>query len=97
MRVRPNSDSPIPSRHETTSAMFEINPSNAELQDDEPGNDQEQTWKRRLRSLEEWVCELLIKNQELRMSLPNDTANNSLEAELEEDPDHKRRQHLRLS
>lgn len=26
-------------------------------------------WQDRLRSLEDWVCELLIKNQQLRMAL----------------------------
>ena len=41
----------------------------------EPGNqiseEREEHWRSRLQSLEEWVCLLLIKNQELRMSLLN--------------------------
>jgi hypothetical protein len=55
--------------------MFEIDAFQAELQVDERLDDREEIWNRRLRSLEEWVCVLLIKNQELRMSLRNDIAN----------------------
>jgi hypothetical protein len=29
----------------------------------------EDEWQERLRYLEQWICELLIKNQQLRMSL----------------------------
>jgi len=46
--------------------MFEIDAFQAELQVDERLDDREEIWNRRLRSLEEWVCVLLIKNQELR-------------------------------
>jgi len=31
-------------------------------------------WQDKLRSLQQWVCELLIKNQELRMALESATA-----------------------
>jgi hypothetical protein len=31
-------------------------------------------WQDRLRSLEQWVCELLIKNQELRLALESSAA-----------------------
>ena len=31
-------------------------------------------WQDHLRSLQQWVCELLIKNQELRMALESATA-----------------------
>jgi len=75
MCVRPDRDSPIPPQNETASAMFEAATFKAAMQDDEWGEEREETWNRRLRGLEEWVCELLIKNQELRMSLRNDTAN----------------------
>jgi hypothetical protein len=34
----------------------------------EPAQEPDQ-WQDRLRSLEQWVCELLIKNQELRLAL----------------------------
>ena len=77
MSVRQDQDSPVPSQNETASALFGINTFKAELQDDEHRDDQEEIWNRRLRSLEEWVCVLLIKNQELRMSLRNDIANSN--------------------
>jgi hypothetical protein len=34
----------------------------------------EEEWQDRLRSLQQWICELLIKNQQLRMSLELATA-----------------------
>jgi hypothetical protein len=34
----------------------------------------EEEWQERLRSLQQWICELLIKNQQLRMSLELATA-----------------------
>jgi hypothetical protein len=37
--------------------------------------ERDEDWHHRLRSLEEWICELLIKNQELRMSLLDSTTN----------------------
>jgi len=75
---RQDRDSPVPSQNETASVMFAIDAFEAKLQVDEPLDDREEIWNRRLRSLEEWVCVLLIKNQELRMSLRNDTANNNV-------------------
>lgn len=36
---------------------------------EQPGQVLEEEWQERLRFLEQWVCELLIKNQQLRMSL----------------------------
>jgi hypothetical protein len=38
-----------------------------EAQKEERGLEAE--WQEKLRSLEQWICELLIKNQRLRMSL----------------------------
>ena len=32
-------------------------------------NDSQEEWQMRLRSLQEWICQLLIKNQQLRMAL----------------------------
>jgi hypothetical protein len=37
-------------------------------QREEPERGQEE-WQDHLRNLQEWVCELLVKNQELRMAL----------------------------
>lgn len=34
------------------------------------GEEREEEWRRSLLSLQEWICELLIENQELRMLLP---------------------------
>jgi hypothetical protein len=31
--------------------------------------DSQEEWQTRLRSLEQWICELLIKNQQLRWAL----------------------------
>jgi hypothetical protein len=39
----------------------------AENVEEERGSEAE--WQEKLRSLEQWICELLIKNQRLRMSL----------------------------
>jgi hypothetical protein len=44
-------------------------PFDAELQHDTPGQEQEEEWQQRLCNLHEWICHLLIKNQQLRMSL----------------------------
>ena len=38
---------------------------------EEPGQEREEDWHRILHSLQKCICELLIKNQELRMSLLN--------------------------
>jgi hypothetical protein len=39
------------------------------MQYEEPGQERENDLRRSLHSLQEFVCELLIQNQELRMSL----------------------------
>ena len=39
----------------------------SELQFEPPDWEQEEEWRQRLRSLQECICELLIKNQQLRM------------------------------
>lgn len=38
-------------------------------------------WQCRLRSLQEWVCQLLIKNQQLRMALMEAQARRTREAD----------------
>ena len=42
---------------------------------EEPGQEREEDWRRSLRSLQECICELLIRNQELRMSLLDSATN----------------------
>jgi hypothetical protein len=39
------------------------------LRHEQPGQGLEEEWQDRLRSLQQLICELLIKNQQLRMSL----------------------------
>lgn len=34
-----------------------------------PSYDSPEEWQSRLRSLQQWICELLIKNQQLRLAL----------------------------
>jgi len=34
-----------------------------------PSYDSHEEWQSRLRSLQQWICELLIKNQQLRLAL----------------------------
>jgi hypothetical protein len=42
---------------------------------DAPIADLQEEWETRLRTLQEWICELLIKNQQLRMELMEMKAN----------------------
>ena len=37
--------------------------------------EREEEWQRRLRSLQEWIAELLIRNQQLRMALRDSEIN----------------------
>jgi hypothetical protein len=45
------------------------------MQYEAPGQEREEDWRRSLRSLQECICELLIRNQELRMSLLDSVTN----------------------
>ena len=48
----------------------------------EPGQEREEDWRRSLHSLQECICELLIRNQELRMLLLDSATNHqSVEAD----------------
>ena len=40
-----------------------------ELHHDQPDQGLEEEWQQRLCSLQEWICHLLLKNQQLRMLL----------------------------
>ena len=53
------------------------------MQYEEPGQEREVDWRRSLHSLQECICELLIRNQELRMSLL-DSATNQKSAEADQ-------------
>ena len=43
--------------------------------------DLHEEWQCRLRSLQEWICQLLIKNQQLRMALMEAQAKKTREAD----------------
>jgi hypothetical protein len=45
------------------------------MQYEEPGQEREEDWRRSLHRLQECICELLIRNQELRMSLLESATN----------------------
>jgi len=62
----PGTDSPV----QRLTVAFD-----AGWQDDLPSREREEEWQRRVNSLQEWIAELLIRNQQLRMSLL-DSANN---------------------
>jgi len=70
---RQNRESHVESAACTTRAPRETDAVEARMQYEEPGQEREENWRRSLHSLQEWICELLIKNQELRMSLLNST------------------------
>jgi len=47
----------------------------ARTQFEQCGDEQEEMGRQSLHRLQEWICELLIQNQELRMSLLNSATN----------------------
>jgi hypothetical protein len=53
----------------TASAQRQADAAEARPQCEDPGQEREEDWRRSLHSLQECICELLIRNQELRMSL----------------------------
>ncbi len=50
------------------------NMSKEELRREEREYRLEEEWQSRLRTLEQWICKLLIKNEQLRMSLASAAA-----------------------
>jgi hypothetical protein len=73
----PSPASAVSPMHRLTGAF------DAEPQDDQPDHGREEAWEQRLRSLQEWICELLIKNQQLRMLLlASSTNRQSVEGQL---------------
>ena len=59
----------------TASAQPQSDAVKMRMQYEEPGQEREKDLRRNLHSLEKFVCELLIQNQELRMSLPASATN----------------------
>ena len=66
---RQDRESRAPSPACTASAQRQTDAVEARPQYEEPGEEREEEWRQSLCRLQEWICELLIKNQELRMSL----------------------------
>jgi hypothetical protein len=66
-RQHRESHAPLPDC--TASAQRQTDAVEAKMQYEEPGQEREKDLLRSLHSLQECVCELLIQNQELRMSL----------------------------
>lgn len=63
---------PVPRVQRSTNAP--VAGSRYEQPNQQPNWELEEEWQDRLRSLQQWICELLIKNQQLRMSLELATA-----------------------
>ena len=61
------SHAPLPAC--TASTQRQTDAVESRMQYEEQGQEREEDWRRSLRSLQECICELLIRNQELRMSL----------------------------
>ena len=57
------------------SAQGHTDTAEARAQYEQPGDERDELGRQRLHCLEKWICELLIKNQELRTSLLNSTIN----------------------
>jgi hypothetical protein len=75
MRDRKHRESHTPSPGCTASAQRQTDAVEPRMQYEGPGQEREEDWRRSLHSLQECICELLIRNQELRMSLLNSATN----------------------
>ena len=58
-------------------------PFDGELERYKPGQEREEEWQQRLRSMQEWICHLLIRNQQLRMALDSEVSRRSRETNQE--------------
>jgi len=59
----------------TASAQRQTDAVEPRMQYEEPGQERDEDWRRSLHSLQECICELLIRNQELRMLLLDSATN----------------------
>jgi hypothetical protein len=71
-----------PSSACTASTQRQTDAAEPRMQYEDLGQEREEDWRRNLHSLQEWICELLIRNQELRMSLL-ESAHNRKSAETD--------------
>lgn len=69
---------PARQSYSSSAAPPQIDAVEMTMQYEEAGEEQEE-WRRGLHGLQEWICELLIQNQELRMSLRNSGTNHQFE------------------
>ena len=75
-------ESLVPSPARTLSAQRQTDSVEPRMQYEEPSQEREEDWRRGLHSLQECICELLIRNQELRMLLLDSaTSHESVEAD----------------
>lgn len=72
---RPTSRVTLPLPGCTPSARRQTDVVEPGTQYEEPGQEREEDWRRSLRSLQKCICELLIRNQELRLSLLDSATN----------------------
>ena len=72
---RQHRESLVPSPACTISAQRQTDAVEPRMQYEEPSQEREEDWRRRLHSLQECICELLIRNQELRMMLQDSATN----------------------
>ena len=66
---RQHRDSHIPLHGCAASAFRQTDTDALRMQSEEPCEEQEEGWRHRVHNLQECICDLLIRNQELRMSL----------------------------
>ena len=59
----------IPLHGYAASACRQTDADALRMQSEEPCEEQEEDWRHRLHNLQDCICDLLIRNQELRMSL----------------------------
>ena len=75
-------ESLVPSPACTISAQRQTDSVEPRMRYEEPSQEREEDWRRSLHSLQECICELLIRNQELRMLLLDSaTSHQSWEAD----------------
>jgi hypothetical protein len=72
---RQHRESHAPLTECTASAQRQTDAVEPRMRFEGPDQEREEDWRRSLHSLQECICELLIRNQELRMSLLDSTTN----------------------
>ena len=77
---RQRQDVPVTaSSHSIVAAQHLIRASGIEVKQEQANEKGEEEWQVRLRALQDCICELLVKNQQLRTELESVTANLSTE------------------